>query len=198
MGLIDWPALRAIVGVADSDVRLACRVGSHVYGTARAGSDEDFVVVLRGSWARDLILGPRVNVTVQGEGAYAEALAAQSVFALEARFAPAEHLLRVGEMFGWKLDRRALVASVRERASADLAKGLRTLPHEPDRARKRLFHALRVPTFALQLAREERISDYTAANGWFEEIFTEPSDDPAVHAARWEPALAGLLAALDR
>ena len=194
--MIDWPTLLSVLRLDARELRYACRVGSQVYGTAQPGSDEDFVVVRLGDHPRDLIRQPEINVILQGETAFLASLAHQNLFALECLFVPPQHRLKDAH-FPWKLDRRLLLAEISERSTSDFEKGIKTLAHEPLKARKRLFHALRVPTFAGQILREGRISDFSAANRYFEEIFTDPSEDPAHHDALWRPIWLGLLADLD-
>jgi hypothetical protein len=155
----------------DGEIHSASRCGSRVYGTAGPGSDEDFVVVLADASARqDLLFVGGVNVVVHGTGSFAKALADQSVFACEALFAPPPHRLKEGRPpLPFRLDRDKLAASARARSDADFKKAAKTFADEPRAAKKKLFHALRVPIFARQLVQHRTLVDFTeAAPLWVE------------------------------
>jgi hypothetical protein len=163
---------------SDAEVHSLFRSGSRVYGTARPDSDEDFVAVLaRRDAKQDLAFGPGVNVIIHGLDTFRAAIADQSVFALECLFLPPEHRLKEGRPpFAYKPDRARLAASATARSDADFAKAGKRFSDEPGASRKRLFHALRVPMFALQIARHGRIVDYGQASHLLVEIRQSPSE----------------------
>lgn len=195
--MLDYPRLLALLRLSDGDVVAAVRIGSRVYGTARELSDEDFAVVLaRDDRPRDLVFAaPGVDVVTWGRAAFVEALRAQSLLALECLFAPAPHVLKAARV-PYALDRKRLARAVGARSDADWKKGLRRLADEPAASRKRLFHALRGPTFARQLIAARAITDFTAANAHHALIATGPDDDPAWYEARLGPIRDALLADL--
>lgn len=181
------PALLALLRVEAPALRAAWRVGSRVYGTAGPTSDEDFVVVLaRKGQRQDLAFAPGLNVVLHGPESFAEALAKQSVFALECHFAPAEHtLLAPRQPFAYALDKRRLAASATERSEADWSKARKRFGEEPAASRKRLFHSLRVPLFAAQVARAGRLEDLGAARALHAELARGPLDDFAWYEERF-------------
>lgn len=142
------------------------RVGSRVYGTTHPGSDEDFLVVLARRDARqDLLFFPGLNVILHGVDSFQRALEESSVMALEAHFAPAPHrLLEPRPPFSFRLDRKRAMASARERARSDFAKARKTFEDEPEAARKKVFHALRVAMFARQIAQHGKILRFDEAS----------------------------------
>ena len=82
--VMDKTGLLRLLGRPASDVHALFRCGSRVYGTATATSDEDFVAVLARRDARqDLLFRDGVNVVIHGLDTFREAIAGQSVFALE-------------------------------------------------------------------------------------------------------------------
>lgn len=169
------PAYSAVLAVLrrdDAAVRACVRVGSRVYGTATQESDHDFLVVLRDPKARhDLLWGPGMNLVVHGAESYASALASQSIFALEAHFAPAEHQLKAAAPpFAYVRDRKKLATTARERADSDWRKAEKVFSDDPAAARKRAGHALRVLAFAAQIARGGRISDFTVGRAFGEQL----------------------------
>ena len=179
--------LLAILRVSMTDVRAACRVGSRVYGTAGPNSDEDFVIILsKPGQKQDLAFADGINIVVHGISTFQTALDDQSVFALECHFAPLEHVMvSPRPAFKYTLDRKKLAISATERSLADWQKGQKKFLDEPDASRKKLFHALRVPAFALQVARTGKLTDFTCANGWHRDIVRGPLDDFSWYADRF-------------
>jgi hypothetical protein len=115
------------------------------------------------------------------------------VFAFEGVFAPAPHVLKAARPgFPADVDRRRLVASATERSTSDYDKAVKRLADEPEASKKRLFHSLRIPAFALQLARTGEIDDFAVANGWFEAIMACTGDDVAGLAGTYGPLRAAM------
>ena len=165
----------------DDEVTAIFRSGSRVYETASPTSDEDFVAVLARRDARqDLAFAPGVNVVVHGLDTFRDAVADHSVFAFECLFLPPQHRLKdPAPPFVFKLDRAKLAASAGGRSTADFTKAGKRFADDPT-MKKKLFHALRVPMFALQVARTGRIADYGEANGLWREIAARADET-------WEP-----------
>ncbi|WP_437965807.1 hypothetical protein WMF04_40220 [Sorangium sp. So ce260] len=161
-----------VLGRADGEVHSIFRTGSRVYGTATATSDEDFVAVLARRDARqDLAFSPGINVVVHGLDTFRDALGEHSVFALECLFLPPEHRLKeTRPPFALKLDRKKLAASASSRSASDFKKAGARFNEEPEASKKKLFHALRVPLFAVQIAETGALHDYGAANPYWHEI----------------------------
>jgi hypothetical protein len=190
------PLLRCPVGA----IRAAVRVGSRVYGTATETSDYDYVVVLADrAQKRDLLFGPAINIAVHGAATFEEALAEQSVFAYEALFAPSEHtLVAAATPFKWKLELRQLAASALARSDADFDKAKKRMADEPGPSKKRLFHALRVPMFALELALTGKLTRFDVANDHHLEIVTNPSVDFSDYERLYGPLRDQLRVELER
>jgi hypothetical protein len=182
---VDRAEVLRVLGKGDGEIAAIFRTGSRVYGTASPTSDEDFVAVLARKDARqDLAWGDGVNVVVHGLDTFRDAIADHSVFVLECLFLPPEHRLKDPRPpFAFKLDREKLAASAGGRSAADFAKAGKRFAEEPGPSKKKLFHALRVPMFALQIARTGRLQDYGEANGLWFEIAARVETE-------WEPYLA--------
>lgn len=180
--------LVSILRVGVTDVRAAYRVGSRVYGTAGPKSDEDFLFVLSKPGQKlDLAFGDDINIVVHGVATFQQALDDQSVFVLECFFASAEHVLVVPRpAFGYKLDKKKLSISATEKSNADWQKAKKTFLDEPGPARKKLFHSLRVPVFALQIAKTGKLGDYAVANAWYKDIVSGPDDDFGWYEQRFD------------
>ena len=91
---------------------------------------------------------------------------------------------------------RATLAATIQRSNADWAKGLRRLGDEPAASKKRLFHALRGPTFARQILARRTITDFAAANEYHAQIVRGPDDDPEWYESWVAPKRDELLEAL--
>jgi hypothetical protein len=192
---MDITGLLKILGRSAAEAHAVFRCGSRVYGTATAASDEDFVAVLaRRDAKQDLVFRDRINVVVHGLDSFREAIAGQSVFALECLFLPAEHrLVDPKPPFSFKLDRAKLAASATSRSTSDFKKAAKQFEEEPLASKKKLFHALRVPMFALQIARSGRITDYGQANHHWTAIRDDESTDWEDYQRSYGPVRGDLL-----
>jgi hypothetical protein len=182
MATSDYSSILRTLRLPDEAVHGLYRSGSRVYGTARVDSDEDFVAVLAQPNARrDLVLGAGRDVLLHTRQSFAEAIARHSVMALECLFAPPEHRLkeqRPAPVF--TLDRRKLFDSAVARSRSDFDKAARRFEEAPAASKKKLFHSLRVPIFALQIAERGRIFDFHAARSLWEQITSRGGEE-------WEP-----------
>lgn len=191
---LELQQLLVIVKQPDGAVRAAFRVGSRVYGTAGPRSDHDYVVVLvHPAQRQDLLFAEGVNVTLHGVRSFEAALNDGSVFAFEALFAPPPHRLKEPvPPFSYRLDRKRLCESAVARSTSDYEKARNRFSEEIDPSRKKLFHSLRVPLFALELARTGKIANFAAAGEYFEDIMSHPSQDFADYEAAYGPVRARL------
>lgn len=196
---MDYAAILKHLKRADAEVHSVFRCGSRVYGTAGPASDEDFVVVLADRDAKkDLLFRGGANFVIHGVETFKAAIAEQSVFALECLFLPPEHKLKekTKGAFAYKVDRKRLAESAIARSDADFTKAARTLEDEPAAAKKKLFHALRVPMFALQIAERGRIVDYGEANHHYRAIMARDDDSWEAYEAAFGPARLAVCEAL--
>ena len=95
----------------------------------------------------------------------------------------------------------ATIASLPGGIETNLHRKVRESPsasEEPEPSRKKLFHALRVPVFALEIATKGRLGDYAAANAHLDVIRRGPLDDFAYYEEKLGPAREALVAELSR
>jgi hypothetical protein len=194
------PRITSLLKVPASAFHAVYRVGSRVYGTAGPTSDEDFAAVLaRPDQRQDLAFGDQINVVIHGISTFQRAVDDQSIFALECIFAPTAHVIKAPvPPFRYTLDRKKLAASATERSTSDWQKAKKRFAEEPEASKKKLFHALRVPIFALQLAKTGKLSDYTAANIYFSDIQRGPIDNFDFYEATFAAPRAALCAELSK
>lgn len=158
--------LAMIQGIVRQEILGAYATGSRVYGTAGPASDEDFLVIVEGARS-DLLFRRGVDLVVQGIELFQGNLGAQNMFALEAWFLP-DPLRRAPVR--WRLDRAKLAVAASQKSAADFAKAKAMIEAGDPAGLKKLFHAVRVPTFARQIARTGRLTDYAEANPFWAEI----------------------------
>ena len=184
-------------------VRLAVRVGSQVYGTATPESDTDFVVVGLEGKESDLLFGRDYNVTLWSNEKFHRLLDEHNVLAFEVASAPPDHILKsdpaakiLSTVLWSQIATSAFdTTSAVGKSTSDWKKGLKLMGYETGKAKKKLWHSLRVPLFAQQLVRGH-ITDFTVANGLFEEIMTDPSEDPEHYRAHYGPVRDEILMSL--
>src|SRR5262249_36563792 len=123
----------------------------------------------------------------------------QSVFALECLFAPPAHVLKApARPFRHTLDRKKLAASATERSTSDWQKAKKRFAEEPEPSKKKLFHALRVPVFAVQIANTGKLTDYAAANSYLSHIQPGPTDSFDFYETTFASTRESLCAELSR
>lgn len=193
---MDLTDLCGTLRLSPGSLRAAFRVGSRVYGSARPGSDEDFLLVLSRPDARqDLLWGEGCNAIIHGLESFQEALDEHSMMAIEAWFAPPPHrLLEPRPPFRFALRRDRLIAAASERARSDLEKARKRFDDEPGPSRKKVFHAVRVAMFARELLDRGKLTGFDQATPLLTEL--ESLDDWPAIERRFEPLLRGLLAGL--
>jgi hypothetical protein len=153
----------AACGRGPEALLLCARVGSWVYGTAAASSDEDVVAVVRDTAAlRDVVQRDGLDVVVFGHASFRESLRDGNVFAHEALLAPEAHRLLAARAAFSVGAPSAIVASACERVGDDLAKARRRRD-DLAAATRLAFHALRVAAYASQLATTGTLTSFDAS-----------------------------------
>ena len=162
--------------------------GSRVYGTHSEQSDYDFMAV--GPKGHDLKTGEGLrskdlNVHVYTPDDFQDQLNAHKIHTLEAYFLPDG---RCKKEFKWKLDLKTLRHELSAKASNSWVKAKKKMEVEKDLAlgRKSLFHALRILNFGIQISRDGKITDYSAANPHWEAIKGEFDSWPE-YQSKYQP-----------
>ena len=182
----------------DNKVLAMYEYGSHVYGTNVDGSDEDFIVVL--SHAREtheLIERENKSFVIHDTTSLQRGIWAHEPYALETFFLPPKRRLKeVESLIKWdfKLDLRVLRESFSQKASHSWVKAKKKIEVEADykRGKKSLFHSLRILTFGMQIAQYGKVVDYSAANEFWWDIYTNPSVKYEDYLKQFRPIYNGL------
>lgn len=161
--------------------------GSRIYGTADPDSDEDFIIVTKGAMLKSGAFRQNAisnkNYTVQGviysRGGFIDAINNYEIGALECMFLPEDKVV----MKTWpfkiqKWDTKEMVRNIISKASSSWhVADLQAKDGFKDRAKKGIFHALRILHFGLQLKESQKIYDFECANWIWEDFKLIPDDE---------------------
>lgn len=148
--------------------------GSKVYGCDTSKSDEDYIIVTKnaflksGGFKQNAI--SNADYTIQGtlysRTGFIDAINNYDIIALECLFLDDKQVIKKKWPFKiQKWDEKEMVKKIIQKASASWhiadkqAKG-----GFKDRAKKGIYHALRILKFGLQLKEDQKITDYGACN----------------------------------
>ena len=141
------------------------------------------MVVKRGK--DDLLFKDGCNVTIRSSESFMRALEEHNIFTLECLFAPKEHTLKATKVFKWQPNWAGIAVSAIAKSTSDFLKATRG---EMDaKNKKRLWHSVRVLTFARQLQVSHAITDYGAENEMYWDVMTDPSGNPDDYVNKWGP-----------
>lgn len=168
------------------DVIVAFNYGSQVYGTATEQSDHDIVVVVTNNHDLSALPNEMDEISVDNydyhivtDKVFRQMINDYNILAIEGMFLPEEHYLskeKFDSIYGgyvfddkWKL--RQTISKIAENAYAKCHKKL-TVEKDFDeyRGKKSIFHSIRILLFGKQLASDYKITDYTCANAYWDEI----------------------------
>lgn len=168
----------------DEDVLNIYSYGSRVYGTNNAKSDHDFIVLTKnGTQDRDSMDSSthNINVSIYSQNSFEDLLKRHKIFILECIFLPPQLIIKNTLDIPFRLDKQILRNSISEKASHSWVKSKKKFEVEADRnvyiAKKSLFHSLRIIDFGIQIAKHNKIMDYSSCNTLWEDIYTDPSEE---------------------
>lgn len=169
-------------------VILSFNYGSAVYGTLTEKSDRDVVCIVDDSvdlsdaynniWEYHDGLTPETDYQFIRESQWIEMVRGHHIIWIEARDLSPEHIIsgrpsEYEQHFSldlWQL--RQVISAIANNAWAKAHKKM-TVEKDYDlyRGQKSLFHALRVMVFGTQIGRSGHITDYAAANHYWDDIY---------------------------
>lgn len=167
---------------------LSIPFGSQVYGTARSDSDFDYLVVFphdNGVTGCERLFG-RFNFQTYNQTDLQRQLEEHQIHALEVYFVPGSPL--PGRL-QFTLNLSTLRHSLSQKSSHSFVKAKKKIQVEQDfrTGWKSLFHALRIIVFGIELARTGALTDFSAANAYWDEIWAAQETDWTRLHARWHP-----------
>lgn len=168
--------------LTDKEVINIYSYGSRVYGTHSESSDHDFIIIVNKDVHEfDLMsIDKKINVHLYSTDAFANQLEQHKIAALECFFLPTKFLLKNKLKFTFDLNKEKLRSSISEKASHSWVKAKKKFEIEADRniyiAKKSLFHSIRIIDFGIQIAKYNKIIDYSSSNNIWEDIMTDPKE----------------------
>ena len=180
--------------------------GSTVYGTLTENSDKDIVCIVDDSvdlsdaynniWEYHDGQTPETDYQFIRESQWKEMVRNHHIVWIEARDLTPEHIIK-GNPLGYEqyfiLDKWQLRQVISAIANNAWAKAHKKMTVEKDydlyRGQKSLFHALRVMVFGTQIGQSGHITDYTAANHYWDEIYSMGECGWDKYKDKWKPIL---------
>lgn len=166
------------------------KYGSQVYGTASKYSDYDYIIVAKNSMLNSGAFKNNAvsssDYTIQGtlysRGGFQDAINNYSMPAMEClSLAQDDVLLRKWPFKVQKWDSKEMIDKVIQQASASrhiADKQAKTSDGEfKDRAKRGMFHAIRILMFGFQLKEHQKIVDFSAANELHSEMMSIEDED---------------------
>lgn len=167
--------LALLMGTTLQNIRNVYRYGSVIYGTANANSDEDYIVVLdHYNKPYENFLKDNVNIQIYTATEFSKKLYRNEFPFIETLFYKDEFILQKEINILPPLINSAIKDSALKQAFEDFdraKKNIISLQKDKYFVRKNLFHAFRKLKFALILIENGNISDFTAANNYYNMIF---------------------------
>jgi len=170
----------------DEPVLNVYRYGSRIYGTADQNSDHDFIIVTKGAMLQSGAFKQNAissdNRNIQGvlysRSGFTDAINNYDISALEClSLQPRDVLMSTWSFKVQKWDNKVMIKKIISKVSASWhTADMQARDGFKDRAKKGIFHALRILHFALQLKGKQRIDDFGCAN-WIWEDFRMMDDE---------------------
>lgn len=161
-------------GLKDSEVVCAYMYGSRVYGNARKNSDWDFIVVLGSRKQKEQFSDNLINVNFYSSEEHHDRLHAHEPSALECYFLPDEFKLKENVNFHFRIDVTSLRHAYSAKSSNSWVKAKKKLTvlesYNDSVGKKSLWHSIRLIEFAIQIATEGKIVDYSCSNHFYDEV----------------------------
>lgn len=160
--------------------------GSSVYGY-KAADDLDLIVVSEGSFGKQQISYPDINVdvTVYDQATFEVMVQQHEISVLECLFLPKKHIHAMHPAMeriinNFKVDKATLRSSISKKSSNSYVKAKKKIIVAADfcveTSIKSMFHSLRIYQFGNQLATTGKITNYRESNGFYMEIIKKYMD----------------------
>ena len=164
----------------DEPVLNIYRYGSRIYGTADQNSDHDYIIVTKGAMLKSGAFKQNAissdNRNIQGilysRSGFIDAINNYDISALEClSLHPDDVLMNTWPFRVQKWDNKAMVKKIISKVSASWhTADMQARDGFKDRAKKGIFHALRILHFSLQLKENQRIDDFSCVNYIWEDF----------------------------
>lgn len=138
--------------------------GSRIYGNYNSSSNYDFIVVANNSVEAIEIKKGLFNIHIYTPDKFKADLEWHRINNLECIWAPDWAKLKETIKYDFKLNLSKLRHATSHISSRSWVKAEKKLEHDYHSGVKSLFHSLRIPMFATQIAISGKITDFSSAN----------------------------------
>lgn len=177
------------------------KYGSRVYGTFRDNSDYDYICIGKETKDTDY---DNVSIHSYTLDDFKLQLVKANISSLECFFLPEEHVIKpLDEKLNYTLELNVLRHSISKASDQAFNKARKKFesPYLNDnldietqkederiRGMKSLFHSFRILDFGIQIAKYQKIIDYSSSNHIYNEIFESNYKDWNSYNQRWKKA----------
>lgn len=169
----------SISGIHPLRVKNIYLFGSRLHGTNSEGSDFDYFVIAATlnehvEIKKALDDGTLVNIHVVTPEKFKEDVRIYKMNRLECLFAPSEFKLLEKEPIKFDLNPKKFIPNVKFQSSESWAIAKSRIQDEDDvyRAKKSLFHSLRILDYGVQIVETGRINNFQSMNDVYDKIFS--------------------------
>lgn len=153
--------------------------GSRVYGCNNINSDYDYIAIAN-NYNDEQIIKDNINITFYTIDKFQNLINKQEISALECLFLSDQYKIQEKYKFKYIPNKLQLRKSISSKASNSFVKCKKKLTILKDYdlyiGKKSLFHSLRILLFGIQIAKYNKIVDYTIANKYLKDILLMSND----------------------
>jgi len=149
--------------------------GSRVYGTYNNKSDYDYIVIVKNK-ITEQFSNNKININYYTVEEHQQRLDDNEISALETFYLDPTYIIKKTVDFKCKIDLSKLRHSLSAKSSNSFVKAKKKLTVQKDYdlniGKKSLFHSFRIIYFGIQLAKFNKIADYSECNNLYNEIMS--------------------------
>lgn len=192
-------------GYQDDNILSCFPYGSRVYKNNKPESDHDYILVMKNVITESDRLDSRdnpISITTYSEEGFRQRVNEHKIFSLECIFCPDDLVLKNNINYQFKLDKSKLRHSISEKCSKDWnqakkrfsdSQGINPVTGERYvrkvyEGKKSLFHCFRMIDFAVQIIEHGKIINFSSCNDFWEELYTDPSEDWNYYDEKFHPS----------
>lgn len=146
--------------------------GSRVYGTANDTSDYDILVIANTPHIESTFNNGQYNIHVMTIDRFLEGLRDHKIRNIECLMAPDEFIIQENKKIPYTLNTTGFIYSIVNASNSSFKKFKKKLETDRYIAFKSLYHSIRMVMYGQQILINGTITDWTAANDYYNEIFT--------------------------
>jgi hypothetical protein len=161
-----------MIDLKDDNILNVYRFGSHVYGTNRPDSDEDFIIIVK-----DFVESDNIDIHYITEKEFLISIDNHDIRALECIFLPSRFILKNTIDFRsfFNLNKTKLRKAISTISDGSWVKGKKKLTvladYDKKIAIKSIFHSLRIRDIGIQVASNGTIISYSRMNYILDELY---------------------------